>query len=288
MTNRDVVKKAVAYIEQNLHNDITVLNVAQEVCYSLYHFMRLFRHITGHSVQSYIQKRRLTQSLELLTHSSERITSIAYTYQFGSPEAYSRAFRKHFYVSPSAVRKGSIPLTSLPLVLPISEAALFLHAHHKVIAPTEVVLPEIMLVGTAFFAPDDDMPQDLSKEWMQFANEAKRVTQKIMPEQYYQVQYWSGEQILDGIFFFLGVEVSKVPQNIPHLVIKQIPEGRYLHFIHRGYANKVGETYNFIYNQYLPDTECQLKQPFNFERYSENYKGPYNEDSESDIFIPID
>ncbi len=55
MTNKEVILKSTRFIESNLKNDINVFEVSREVCYSLYHFIRLFQSITGFSPKNYIQ-----------------------------------------------------------------------------------------------------------------------------------------------------------------------------------------------------------------------------------------
>ena len=47
-------EKAVMYIENNLHENITVNDVAKETGYSYYHLTRLFKSMFGESVGSYI------------------------------------------------------------------------------------------------------------------------------------------------------------------------------------------------------------------------------------------
>ncbi len=44
------------YIENNLHENITVNDVAKETGYSYYHLTRLFKSMFGESVGSYIKK----------------------------------------------------------------------------------------------------------------------------------------------------------------------------------------------------------------------------------------
>jgi AraC family transcriptional regulator len=134
----------------------------------------------------------------------------------------------------------------------------------------------------------DSKIKDLSKEWGQFMSEVQTIKKLILPERFYQVQYWSEQQDLGGMFFFTGAEVTKAQDINPLFVVKTIPAGKYLRFIHKGLANKVGYTYKYIYNQFLPDTDYNLNKPFNFEYYGEKCLGPYNENSESEIYIPVD
>jgi AraC family transcriptional regulator len=52
----------------------------------------------------YVRERRLAESAEALAKTDEKITDIAHKYQYGSEEAFSRAFRKVFGSSPRDYR----------------------------------------------------------------------------------------------------------------------------------------------------------------------------------------
>jgi AraC family transcriptional regulator len=287
MTNKEVIIKSVNYIECNLKEEIDVFKVSREVCFSLYHFIRLFQNITGFSPKNYIQQRRLTEAIYQLRNSDKKIVDIAYDFQFGSHEAFTRAFRKQFNVNPTDIRNG-YALTSLPLVNPITAEYIYQSDKIRNTPPELIELCEKILVGISFFIPDETEINDLSNEWNRLINETHTIKNKTIPERYYQVQYWSENQELGGMYFFTGVEVTKAEEVNPLFVIKTIPSGRYLQFIHKGLANKVGYTYKYIYNRFLPDTEYKLTKPFNFEYYGEKYLGPYNEQSESEVYIPVE
>jgi AraC family transcriptional regulator len=287
MTNKEVILKSVKYIEENLKSEIDVFKVSQEVCYSLYHFIRLFQSITGFSPKNYIQQRRLTETVHELRNTDKKIVDIAYDFQFGSHESFTRAFRKQFNLNPSEIRNGH-SLSSLPLVTAITPEYIYQSDKVRTVPPELVELPEKILVGISFFISDDTEINDLSIEWARFLNEAHTIKNKTVPECYYQVQYWSENQEIGGLFFFTGTEVTQVTDINPLFVVKTIPKGKYLRFIHKGFSNKVGYTYKYIYTQFLPDTDYKLTKPFNFEYYGEKCKGPYNEDSESEIYIPIE
>jgi AraC family transcriptional regulator len=286
MTNKDVILKSTKFIESNLKNDINVFEVSKEVCYSLYHFIRLFQSITGFSPKNYIQQRRLSEAALELKNTNKKITDIAYDYQFGSPESFSRAFRKQFNINPTEVRKG-FSLSTLPLLNPITSDYIYQSDKLRNEPPELIENTEKLLVGTSFFVHNNNEINDLSKEWGLFMNEVDTIKNVIKPERFYQVQYWSDNQDLDGMYFFTGIEVSKLEDINPLFVVKILPAGKYLRFIHKGLANKVGYTYKYIYNQFLPNTDYVLNKPFNFEFYGEKCLGPYNENSESEIYIPI-
>ena len=287
MNNKDIILKSVQYIEKNLKNEICVLDMANSVYYSLYHFIRLFQSVTGFSPKTYLQQRRLSEAMVELKNSNKKIIEIAYDYQFNSHEAFTRAFRKQFGINPSQIKNG-VSLTNLPYVNLINDD--YIHQSEKTRnTPPEIIeLPEKILVGISFFLRDDSKVTDLSKEWSQLKGEIENIKSRLTPERFYQVQYWSENQDLDGLYFFIGIEVRNINEVQPQFVVKIIPKSRYLKFIHKGLANKVGYTYKFIYNQFLPDTNYKLTKPFNFEFYGEKCLGPYNPESESEIFIPIE
>jgi AraC family transcriptional regulator len=287
MTNKEVILKSVQYIESNLKTDIDVFKVSQEACYSLYHFIRLFQSITGFSPKNYIQQRRLTEAVHELRNTDKKIADIACEFQFGSPETFSRAFKKQFHINPSDIRNGH-SLSTIPLVNPITPDYIYQSGKTRSVPPELVELPEKTLVGISFFISDDTEITDLSKEWARFLNEVHTIKNKTTPEHYYQVQYWSENQEIGGMFFFTGTEVTQVADVNPLFVIKSIPKGKYLRFIHKGFSNKVGYTYKYIYTQFLPDTDYKLTKPFNYEYYGEKCTGPFDEDSESEIYIPVE
>ena len=102
------LEKAVVFIENNLNEDIKVEEVAGMAGYSYYHFHRIFEAVLGENVGNYIRSRRLTRAANDLLYTDKRILDIAVDYQFKSQEAFNRAFKKAYKVSPGTYRKNKI------------------------------------------------------------------------------------------------------------------------------------------------------------------------------------
>src|SRR6185437_5625321 len=88
---------------------------------SRYHISRIFAVATGRSVMRYIRGRRLTEAARVLASEAPRaadILSVALDYGYGSHEAFTRAFRDQFGVTPEAVR-AERALSNLTLVEPL-------------------------------------------------------------------------------------------------------------------------------------------------------------------------
>jgi AraC family transcriptional regulator len=100
-----VVRECLELIEASLGEPIDVAALARRAGYSRWHFQRVFQALVGEPVASYVRKRRLSESCHRLIHTRERLIEIAQAFQFESHEAYTRAFKKQFSVSPGEYRK---------------------------------------------------------------------------------------------------------------------------------------------------------------------------------------
>ena len=286
MNNKDRILDSVRYIESNLKSDISVHDIAKEACCSLYHFIRLFQSITGISPKKYLLHRRLTDSILSLQHTDDKILNIAYNYQFGSHETYTRSFQKLFGTSPSKIRQGGTIPAQL-MVKRITEDYIFQSGKARDHAPELIELKEKILVGVSYFISGDLKELDLTEQWNTFMKMSPLIKNKSNPDDCFQVQYWSDNQTEEGMHFFIGTEVNTLKDMDPQFVIKIIPQGTYLKFVHQGLSKNVGFTYRYIYNEYLPETDYNLNLPFNFEHYGKDFSSPIKEKSESHLYIPV-
>ncbi len=106
MTFYEQIQNSIDYIENNLNDSITAKKAADTAFMSIANYYRYFTALTGFSYKEYVRKRRLTQSLDLLHNKQMNIIDIAFDSLFESHEAFTRAFKKEFGISPSSFRKS--------------------------------------------------------------------------------------------------------------------------------------------------------------------------------------
>jgi AraC family transcriptional regulator len=285
MTNRELIYKSLDIIEDNLKENLNVYDISMKLGFSLYYFSRLFKAITGESPKSYMLKRKISSSVYDILHSQNKLIDIALDYGFGSPESYSRAFNKIIGINPSDLRKDIVHINHKlypRLTKEKIENKEWLYQQR----PDIIYKGPLYLVGIPFFY-DVSMIDDLSDAWAQLINNNHLIKNKTTPENYFQVQYWFEDQDKESIFFFVAVEVTSYEDVPMQFTTKTLPKHKYLKFKHKGLSNKVGETYNYIYEKWLPDTNYKLPHTFNFEYYGPEHLGPYNEESVSEIYIPV-
>jgi len=285
LKNRELIYTAIQLMEENLKSDMTVLSLCRHFGISIYYFSRLFKGITGYTPKSYMLQRKVSEAGKELAGTDKKIIHLAFDYGFGTPESFSRAFHKVTGLNPSQVRKiGKWEEKNFlrPLTREYLEKARTLSGEE----PRLVILDEFHLVGIPFYF-DLALKKDLSKPWSDLVSNASLVKTRVTPERYYQLQYWFDNQDEGTYFFFIALQTTGLHSIPIQFTGKTIPKQTYLHFRHHGRANRVGETYRYIYESYLPDSEYTLPHLFNFEFYGDDCKGPDRDDSISEIYIPV-
>src|SRR5437899_12098866 len=115
-------QKALWYIESHLAQALTLDDIAGVAGVSRFHMVRAFAAATGFSVMRYVRARRLTEAARALARGAPDILSLALDADYGSHEAFTRAFRDHFGVTPEAVRSSTC-VDHLKLQEPIQMAS---------------------------------------------------------------------------------------------------------------------------------------------------------------------
>lgn len=99
------VAQAIRYIHQNLHNKMTVPEIAAEVYLSPDHLSRLFHKETGSVITSYIQKERIEEAKDALRFSNYSSLDIANYLCFSSQSYFNQIFKKYTGLTPNEYRK---------------------------------------------------------------------------------------------------------------------------------------------------------------------------------------
>ncbi len=98
------VNRVIEYINTNLHEKLEVKHLAEISHFSPYHFHRIVRAFLGESIGAYISRSRVETAAKLIRYSQLTIEEIAYNVGFETPSSFSKAFKKHFDVSPTYYR----------------------------------------------------------------------------------------------------------------------------------------------------------------------------------------
>src|SRR6202012_2126764 len=99
-------RKALWFIESHLADELTLDDISDVAGVSRFHMVRAFAAATGLSVMRYVRARRLSEAARSLAAGAPDILTLALDADYGSHEAFTRAFRDQFGVTPEAVRSA--------------------------------------------------------------------------------------------------------------------------------------------------------------------------------------
>lgn len=105
---KEIIKKVIDYIENNLEQEIDLDNIAETIGYSKFHLNRMFAEETNITIYKYLQIRRLTIAAEKLVKTDTPIVQIAYEAGYHSQQAFSLAFKQVYLYPPKIYRDRGI------------------------------------------------------------------------------------------------------------------------------------------------------------------------------------
>lgn len=282
------LEKAIMYIEENLNEDVRAEDVAKFIGYSYYHFTRLFEGLLGESIGNYIRKRKITRSAQDLIYTDKKIIDIALDFQFKSPEAFARAFKKIYDTSPTEYRKNRIDVLKGNKKY-IDSGRLNHILNNITLQPAIKIIPEVKIIGIrGKTSLNNNLLPDL---WEDFHKNNSKITNKAEPLKYYGIcendkpnnQFGENASYSEVV----GIEVKSFDYIPDGMVSKIISQGKYAVFTHKGSINKLQETYEYIWGTWIPFSKVEIDMRDDFELYDERFKGTNNNLSEIDICIPI-
>jgi AraC family transcriptional regulator len=103
---RTKLLRAIDYIHDHLHTELTIAAIARSVSMSPYHFTRLFKQSTGRSPYQYVVEARVKKARELLISGDYTISDVALQAGFSDQSHLTRHIRRAYGTTPKAVLAG--------------------------------------------------------------------------------------------------------------------------------------------------------------------------------------
>ena len=104
------------------YNDeaLTLRFLSRKLGYSEFYTTRKFKEISGMQFRDYLRQRKLAFALKEVRDHDKSLLDIAFDYGFSSHEAFTRAFKGAYGVTPSEYRKNPTPVALRTKITPVS------------------------------------------------------------------------------------------------------------------------------------------------------------------------
>jgi len=153
--------------------------------------------------------------------------------------------------------------------------------------PKIIKLQKLLLVGMQTFGNvEDGSPPQM---WDLLKCNDLDIPNRINNHMSYAVETYTDEtETLKKWFYMAGVEVDTLDSIPIQLSAKIIPDNTYACFEFKGSISpRLGELFQYIYKEWLPNSGYEQAQPYDIERYDERFLGVGIDESVLEILIPI-
>ncbi|PTS87536.1 AraC family transcriptional regulator [Caulobacter sp. HMWF009] len=253
--------KIIWYVEAHLDQDLTLNRIARGVGAGPFHVARVFALTCAMPVMAYVRARRLSLAARLLRPETD-ILSVAVSAGYGSHEAFSRAFRAQFGISPKTFRQTQ-DLTTLRLMEPLTMTA----SHTLPVQAPRMEKAPAMTFGGLNASYRLANLAGIPGQWQKFRTWQGQIEAQTGEASYGISHNFAGEDRFD---YMCAVEIGggELPEGFTRL---RIAAHTYAVFTHEGHVSGIGNTWHHIYDSWLPAAGLKPGNAASFERMDDRF-----------------
>jgi AraC family transcriptional regulator len=275
----DAVRKALWFIEAHFASDLNLQEVAQSAQVSKFHLLRAFGAAIGMPIMQYVRARRLSQAACRLAEGSQDILTVALDAGYNSHEAFTRAFRDLFDVTPESVRRQR-SVEHLKLI----EARTMNTAPTQKLDPPRVEARETLLIaGLTEHYRCDQGAAGIPAQWQRFVEFLERIPDRKADDTFGVVYNTDEEGNMD---YLCGVEVGRISELPKGLSSLRVPATQYAIFFHPDHVASIRASWNYIWNEWLPQSKLQLADAPVLEHYDQRFN-PRTGAGGVELWVPL-
>ena len=95
------LQELLTFLEEHCGEPVTLADAARRMGFSVSHFSRLFKQLTGTGFVHYVNLLRISKAAELLMTTDSRVTDVAFACGFGNVRSFNRVFHELTGYTPS-------------------------------------------------------------------------------------------------------------------------------------------------------------------------------------------
>lgn len=212
---REVVQKAIDYIEAHLPEPLPLDTLARAAGYSKFHFQRLFLETVHMTPAVYIRRRRISEVVRAMEAGEQSISALAFAWGFNSKENFTRAFKSEHHILPTEFKSvgNSLKLwdrISLeePFVMP-EGVPVMLDSFRLIVLPS-----------------DEAVPSDFWNRYNVGGWSAKLSGGDVVED--WGVSLWDSAE--NRLRYFIGIREEYAHGDLSGTIPLEIPGGTYIRF----------------------------------------------------------
>ncbi len=275
----------VEYIHNNLDSKIDVKTLAVISCFSPFHFHRISRALLGEPIGAYISRTRLETAAKMIRYTSSGMETIAYSVGFETPSSLSKAFKSHFGISPTEYRKNklfTLKKTNIMNAKSSTEQSRSINIKKPKIQDIEDKQCLYYRMQGAY------QTLDYAGAWKKLWGQVKE--QKLFTKGIKMIGLPHDDPKVtddDKIRYDACLIIHKASKPVGDIGVKTLKGGKFAVFLYQGSYKYFAEVYNYIFNEWLLNTDYELRDEPVRERYISNPERVAEEKLKTEFYIPV-
>src|SRR5580704_13809057 len=111
---KDRTLRVLTHIQEHLDETLDLEELARVACFSSFHFHRIFAAMTGETMADLVRRLRLERAALELRSGARQVIQVALDAGYEAHEAFTRAFKAAYGISPAAFRRATGPIAIRP------------------------------------------------------------------------------------------------------------------------------------------------------------------------------
>jgi AraC family transcriptional regulator len=274
-----LIARAQWYIESFLDEPLTLDQIAGDCNVSTFHLTRTFSVLTGMPVMRYVWRRRLSRAAEALARQTPSVLTTALEAGYQSHEAFTRAFKAEFGLSPNQVRSDGRAPDSLIRPSFMSRTPM----PRTLTPPVVETMPERLIVGLSR-RYDMQTRSAIPAQWAAYNEDGATPSDAIAGKWYGVISAFSEA---DTSFDYLcGVEIARRCPLPPGQTLVTVRAGNYARFATRDHISAMNGMWAEIYSDWLGTDGLSPRLGPSLEYYPVEFDGRTGEGG-YEIWIPV-
>ena len=245
------IAKTIWMIESHFRKPVSLNEMALNAGVSRSHLSRIFPLATGYSISAYLRGRRLSEAAKALASGAPDILCVALEAGYGSHEAFTRAFREQFAVTPDDVRRRR-SVDTLELVEPLNMDTV----SQTRLPPPRIEMHPAFHIAGLMERIDPGQVNSIPALWQRLQPYLGNVAGAIDGPAF-GVVVEADEATCD---YLAGMEVAAGAELPPEFTSVQVPARRWARFAHQGHISTIRQTIAAVFQwspppQYRPADE---------------------------------
>jgi AraC family transcriptional regulator len=257
------VGKAIWFIETHFAKNMSLDDIARSACVSRFYLVRAFGVATGRSVMGYVRGRRLTEAARSLAGGAPDILTVALEAGYGSHEAFTRAFRDQFGLTPEAVR-AQRRTCNLDLVEPIKLDETLIAD----LRPVRFEQGKPMLIAGLGERYTWESSKAIPAHWQRLVPCLGTMPRRLGTTTFGLSYNGDDEGNFDYIAGCEVADFSELPTAFSRL---RLTAQKYVVFAHTAHISEIRRTVCTIWTRWLPESGHEVADAPGFERFGDTF-----------------